>query len=283
MNCISYSLFGYKNKHDDCYDFTSFLRYLTLVIRMNKLLYPNWVNLVNMDRNTYESEYKEIFDFLSDKGWMKLNIHNQTDPLCKSMLWRLEPVWMGYEYVLCRDMDSLACYKEAAAVQEFTELGTKSIHAMTDSVSHGITLMGGMIGIKSDSFRIRTSAGSWQHLLNMCAIKNLDYNKKGADQDFLNSTVLPMMGDSMVEHFFLGHPQSFRGTCKVGIGIVDGVVVKDIPDELKETNYLISHIGQAGFILEPVLKFFVRQDLLENEISQVEKKYPNIFHWWLTR
>lgn len=281
MNCLSYSIFGYNNKHEDCYDFTSFLRYLTLIVRMNSLLYPGWTNVLNIDKKTYESEFKELFDFLDSKGWIKLNIHAETDPLCKAMLWRLEPIWMDYDYVLCRDIDSLGCYKEAAAVQEWMDNPTKAMHAMTDSVSHTINLMGGMIGFKTDHFKMRSQADSWQHLLNMSGIKNINYNKKGADQDFLNSTCLYMVGDSIIEHFFEGHPQTWKGGCYVGEHIVSHVVVRDIPADLKETNNLVCHIGQAGFILEPVLKFFDRKGILNNEIADIEKKFNKVYHWWL--
>lgn len=280
MNAISYSIFGYNIKNENCYKFESYLMYFTLVIRMNKLLYPGWINVLNIDKNTYESEYKPIFDHLLKNKWIHLNVH-ESEPICKAMLWRLEPIFMGYDNVLCRDVDSIACYKESAAVQVWMDLNKKALHAITDSISHNITLMGGMIGIKSDWLKERLNANTWEELINKRT--GLDYSIKGADQDFLNSVILPKVSDSITEHYFLGMPQSFRGHCFVGEHIVDHIEVKDISPDLKETNDLVSHIGQSGFILEPVIKFFERRGILDNDIAEIEKQFKEVYHWWLKK
>lgn len=278
-NAISYSLFGYEQRHENCYDFKSYLRYFTLVIRMNKLLYPDFENVLHIDSKTLNSEFNEIFKTLEAKGWVKLVEQPNDTPLCKAMLWRLKPAFIhgDYDVVLCRDLDSLACYKERAAVYHFQNLGTKTVHAMTDSVSHTIALMGGMIGVKSDYIRERVNANTWDDFMRNA--KDINFTVKGSDQDFLNRFVLPKVSDSMVEHYFLGMPQSFRGECYVGQHIVDNIKVPNLKHELRESNLLVNHIGQAGFITEPVLNFFNKFGVLKNEIWELESKFNDVFYW----
>ena len=63
------------------------------------------------------------------------------------MLWRLLPIFeYNVERIICRDTDSPLTYREAQMVKEW-ENSPKVVHAITDSVSHNIPLMGGMIGL----------------------------------------------------------------------------------------------------------------------------------------
>lgn len=274
--CISYSLFGYNNQHKDCYDFKSYLRYLTMVIRMDKLLYPDFDIVLHIDTTSFNA-YSNIFEQLAAKKIIKLVIVGQTDPLCKAMLWRLKPIYTHYDWVLCRDIDSLPCYKERAAVQVWMDNGTKTAHCMTDSVSHTITMMGGMVGFQSGYLRDRMQCDTWDKLVSR---GNYDFNVKGSDQDFMNREILPKVADSLTEHYFLGMPNSFRNHCFFGQHIVDHITVNGISEELKDSNHLVNHIGQAGFITEPVLKFFDRFGVFHGEIAEIEKQYPDIYYWW---
>lgn len=277
-NCLSYALFGYsRDKHKDCYDFNSYLRYFALIIRMNKLLYPGWETVLHVDSQTYRSQYKPYFDKLNDGRHIALTEVTATDPLCKAMLWRLKPAFSEeYNVVLCRDVDSLEHYKSRAAVELFTKNGTKTLHAMTDSISHNIPLMGGMIGVIASHFRNRSGASSWDALMRQAGN---DFNKKGSDQDFLNSNLLPRVSDSMMEHYFLGMRQSHRGDCRIGYDIMDDVVVEGIPFELKESNHLVNHIGQSGFALEPVFKFYEKHNVMKGELFEIEKEFSEVFYW----
>jgi len=276
--CLSYSLFGYERaRHKDCYDFNSYLRYFTLVLRMNKLLYKGFDNVLNIDNQTYNSEYKGIFDRLQTSGLIKINICPDNTLLCKAMLWRLKPAFTNeYDYVFCRDIDSLECYKGRACVEHFIKNGTKTVHCITDSVSHNIAMMGGMVGVHCNNFKSRVKSETWDGMINN---DRRNYQHKGSDQDFLNQYVLPRVADSMMEHYFQGMPQSFRGDCYTGINIVDNVIVEGLPVDLKETNHLVNHIGQAGFILEPVLKYYYDNGLLYGDIWDIEKDYSDIFIW----
>jgi hypothetical protein len=201
------------------------------------------------------------------------------------MLWRLYPAFLldsngeqlKYDRIICRDTDSLLSYRERQAVA-YWEGGPKMAHAITDSVSHSITLMGGMIGFMSGPFRDRMGVTSFDELLSLS--QGIDFSRKGADQDFLNRYVLPKVADSITEHFVLGHPQTFRGDCHNFIHDID-LKEKGVPDELKETNGYGFHIGAAGFQTDAVVKFLQKHGKDNEYWEGIEKQYPELFYWWL--
>lgn len=280
MNAISYSLFGYSQ--DDKTGFKSYLRGLHLNIRIAELLYPGWHIHLTIDQQTNTSPYHEYFWKLEERGnlWLKTK---DTRPLCEMMLWRLLPLFdmtgdkLTFDRVLCRDTDSLLSYRERQAVC-YWECGPKMAHAITDSISHTITLMGGMIGFKSGNFRDRMGAQSFDKL--MALSQGIDYTRKGADQDFLNRYVLPKVADSITEHFVLGHPQTFRGDCHNFIHDID---LKEIGvgDELKETNGYGFHIGAAGFQTDNVVKFLQQYGKDNQWWDEQEKQFKDVFYWQL--
>jgi hypothetical protein len=280
MNAISYSLFGYNQQYENCYDFRAYLRGLHLNIRIAELLYPGWDVYVAIDESIKRSPY---YDYIEDLI-LNCKITNgsfQTSELCRMMLYRLWPVFLMdgrnlmYDRVICRDTDSLLSYRERQAV-EYWMRGPKMAHAITDSISHSITLMGGMIGFRSGAFQNRMSIDSFDELLALS--QGIDFNNKGADQDFLNRYVLPKVADSITEHFVLGHPQTFRGDCHNFIHDID---LKEIgvPDELKETNGYGFHIGAAGFQTDAVVKFLQKHGKDNEYWEELEKQYPEVFYW----
>jgi hypothetical protein len=281
-NAIAYSLFGYNQQHENCYDFRAYLRGLHLNIRVAELLYPGWKVCVAIDPSVHYSQYREYFMNLAlDK---RIDVYLQaTRPLCEMMLYRLLPMFMieddknKYDRIICRDTDSLLSYRERQAVA-YWERGPKMAHAITDSVSHTITLMGGMIGFKSGPFRDRMGVKSFDNLLSLS--QGIDFNNKGADQDFLNRYVLPKVADSITEHFVLGHPQTFRGDCHNFIHDID---LKEIgvPDELKETNGYGFHIGASGMQTDAVVKFLQKHGKDNEYWEGLEKQYPETFYWML--
>jgi hypothetical protein len=283
MNAIAYSLFGYNQQHDGCFDFRSYLRNFQLNLRIAQLLYPGWEVQLMVDEDSFNSPYLYYFEKLGrdNKAFVS---HAPKSELCRMMLWRLCPIfWIDnkhnpiHERVICRDTDSLLSYRERQAV-EYWQRGPKMAHAITDSVSHSITLMGGMIGFQSGPFRDRMGVKSFDELLSLS--QGIDFTRKGADQDFLNRYVLPKVADSITEHFVLGHPQTFRGDCHNFIHDID---LKEIgvPDELKETNGYGFHIGAAGFQTDAVVKFLQKHGKDNEYWEGLERQYPEIFYWRL--
>lgn len=85
MKAISYALFGFDaERQKDCFDFNSYLRGLTLNIRMARLLYPDWNIVLHVDQNT-NNGLKDLFDALPIEV-----VICEDAPLTKAMLWRLK-------------------------------------------------------------------------------------------------------------------------------------------------------------------------------------------------
>jgi hypothetical protein len=278
MNCLSYTLFGFNETHASCFDFRSYLRGLHINIRMAEVLYPGWKVSVVIDEPSYLSPYKPYFDQLDQDKKIDLYVIAKR-PLCEMMLYRLLPLFQikrgenKYDRVICRDTDSLLTYKERQAVA-YWEAGPKMAHAITDSVSHTIALMGGMIGFLSGPFRDRMQANNIDDLLSQSV--GIDFSRKGADQDFLNRYVLPKVADSITEHYLLGMPQSFRGDCHHAVQPMD-TGTKDYT----ETNGLGFHIGASGFQADGAVKFLEREGLMQEYWAETERLYPEVFYWRL--
>lgn len=281
MNAISYSIFGANTSYENCFDHRAYIRGLGINIRMAEVLYPDWAVHVTVDNSIMNSANGAYFDKISIDKKIDLSILSTTE-LCKMMLWRLLPLFEikygepRYERIICRDADSLLTYRERQAVA-YWEQGTKMAHAITDSVSHNIALMGGMIGFQSGPFMDRMGVRSFDKLISLAS--GIDFNRKGADQIFLNQYVLPKVADSITEHYCLGMPQSFRGDCHH--------VIQDIPvscleldtEVLKETNALGFHIGASGFQTDGTVAWLEKYGVNKEYWSEIEKQYSSIFYW----
>jgi hypothetical protein len=282
MNAISYSIFGEHEQYDNCFQYRSYLRGLHLNIRVAELLYSGWRVVVSLENPTTESAYFRYFHDLQEAG--KIDIYYMPKAeLCRMMLHRLYPLFvvdgnkLRYDRVSCRDTDSLLSYRERQAIEYWCR-GTKMAHTMADSVSHTVDIMGGMCSFQSGPFRERMGVKAFDELLSLS--QGIDFNHKGADQDFLNRYVLPKVADSITEHFVLGHPQTFRGDCHNFIHDID---LKEIgvPDELKETNGYGFHIGAAGYQTDAVVKFLQKHGKDNEYWEGIEKQYPELFYWML--
>lgn len=274
-NVISFSLFGYDTERaHGCFDFNSYFRYLSLNLRMKDLIYPDWVVNIVLDEPTYNSVYKHFFDYHKAHDKLRFQVVPKQQ-LCKMMLQRMSPCFLDWcDRFICRDLDSLFSYREAQAVEYWVNSG-RVANAITDSISHTIPLMGGMIGFQAKDLRERLKIDSFEGLLSYAT--EIDYSGKGADQTFLNKVIMPRVADSIVENYILGMPNSFREQC---FNYIHDIPLS-IPVELKDSNSLIVHIGQSGYAIEPVLLFFDKFLTQEqkNYHDKVEREYKQIFYW----
>lgn len=286
---ISYSLFGYdRDKHKDCFDFLSYLRSMHICLRFNRILFPGWQMVVNIDEASYNSPYKPIFEWHASKGYIKFNICPDNEKLCKAMLWRLKTVFdmtgpgWTYTHVICRDLDSIATYREAQAVKQWID-EDKALHCITDSVSHTIPMLGGMVGFRpgyvNDVMKITDDPGkAWFHLLDMSG--GIDFSRKGSDQDFLNSVMYPKLCTHATEHFVKGRPHDLIE----GNGrhySIDAKIDIGLKPEYVQTNLLAGHIGAAGFYEAPTMKFLYYDDPYKSDYEELEtmEGFEQIFYW----
>lgn len=294
MKAIAYSLFGYERERvANCFDFGSYLRGLMINLRFNRLLYPDWQTVLETDWSTYNA-YEPLFKYLEDRNILIIEKNKNEAKLCEAMLWRMKPVFLRakdgtlqYTHVLCRDLDSPATYREVQAVNVWMS-HDKAMHAITDSVSHDVPLLGGMIGFIPRHFTAKTGIKDFTDFMSRCKI---DLSVKGSDQAFLNSVIYPMVAekgtDSITQHYFNGYGKTFLSDwhtcgCHPPQGHTENCpnnVHVDIPDYLKETNEMAGHIGASGGYMPKVERFIhIYKDKFQ-DLIRIEQDYKNIFYW----
>lgn len=269
MKYISYSLFGYGKREHNCFDFSSYLRGMWINIRLARCIYPDWRIYICVDEKTFE-HFESLFN-----RWKQYNVVFKvlpTEPLCKAMLWRLLPIFeYNVERIICRDTDSPLTYREAQMVKEW-ENSPKVLHAITDSVSHNIPLMGGMIGLTK---HVKDKFPNFESILDY-----RDYNNKGTDQETLNAKLYPIYAahgtESILQHYILGMPNTFLSGYKNSFNNESLENVKEI---YRQTNDTCGHIGAAGWYEAPMIKFLNRYDEFKDEYKELEKEYKHIFYW----
>jgi hypothetical protein len=288
MRAISYSLFGYnKERQANCFDFNSYLRGMHICLRFNRILFPDWQMVVNIDGSTFDSPYRPIFEWHQAKGFIRFNIQDNDTQLCKAMLWRFKTVFdydhpdWRYSHVICRDLDSIPTYREAQMVQEWvTE--DKALHCITDSVSHTIPMMGGLVGFRpgyaKDLLGLRTNPEScFDKLIERAAI---NYSIKGSDQTFLNQVIYPSLADHCTEHFIKGMSHNKKEENGRHYRIDESLEI-GVDPKFKETNLLAGHAGAAGFYETPTMKFLYWDDPFKEDYKELEtmKGFEQIFYW----
>lgn len=270
MKIISYSLFGYnKERQENCFVFSDYLRGLNINIRLARVLYPEYTIRLHTDNNTYNG-LKHIFNQLP----IEVVVCEDAE-LTKAMLWRLMPLFdSNVEIVLCRDLDSPLTYREAQAVKYWSDKD-KAAHAITDSISHDVPMLGGMIGFKVKNFKDYTGFTNWEQMVN----KGIDYKWKGADQHFLTRYVYPCFAkqgsDSITQHYVLGHANTFLSDYH---NKIDDIEI-NVDAEFKCTNDTCGHIGAAGYYTSPMLSFLLKYNYLFTDLWAIESEHKDIYYW----
>lgn len=294
MKAIVYSLFGYERERAaSCFDFHSYLRGLMINLRFNRLLFPEWQTVLETDNATHDA-HQTLFKYLEDRNIIMVEKNKDGAKLCEAMLWRMKPVfWKNAQaawkntHVLCRDLDSPATYREVQAVQVW-EKNDKAVHAITDSISHDVPLLGGMIGFVTRHFTAKTGLHSFVDLMNRC---HVDLGTKGSDQIFLKDVIYPLVAekghDSITQHYFNGYGRTFLSDwhtcgCHPPKGHDENCpnnVHVPLPDYLKETNEMCGHIGASGGYMPKIERFILIHRDKFSDLIEIEKQYPNIFYW----
>lgn len=290
MRAVVYALYGYGNApKNGSFPFDTYLRGLTINIMLNRLLYPGWDNVVVMDKETHQA-----YGLLLRKMGCKIETLYR-DEFCKMMLWRLRPIFytddLGspkYTHILCRDTDSPPTYREAQAVQQWIDEDATA-HAITDSVSHGIPMLGGMIGFNSKHFTARMGVHSWEQLM---ARRPMDFKRKGTDQDFINQVIYPEVSryghDTITQHYFKGMPDTnltryHRCLCESVAGHAAdcplNVLVPGVDPALAATNSVAGHIGAAGFYEPPMMRLLEEYKDTFKDLIEIQKEYPELYYW----
>lgn len=273
---VSLVLFGHgQPKNINCFDNISYLRGLLMHIRMNRLVYPDWDIVLNTDGPTFKA-YTGLFTALPIKILL-----NEPAPLTKAMLWRMNPVfnYNSYSHVICRDLDSPPTYREAQCVQEWIN-SDLAAHAITDSISHGVPMLGGMIGFRPQYWPMRTNLHHWADMFKHNEGR-YNWTEKGMDQSYLNAEIYPKFADpgapGIMQHYLLGMPNTFLPGYR---NQVPDIAVENVAADLVESNECCSHMGQAGWLLPQTFRLFVKYKHLFSDILEAEKQHaPDVAYW----
>ena len=236
---------------------------------------------MNTDEATYESPYNDIFKWFENKGLLRVRINPKNTPLCMAMLWRLKPVFEvdtdakpEYSHVICRDIDSVCTVREYEMVKQWIE-EDKTIHCITDSVSHTIPMMGGMVGFNPKYFKMRMEVNTFDELLKNKS--KYDFSIKGMDQHFMNREIYPKACDSATEHFIRG--MNWNKNEEDGRHYHDAPKDDSFSDELRTINLVVGHVGAAGYYEAQMMKFLSDVDKYEKEYKELETTFKDVCYW----
>jgi len=255
MKAIAYSLFCHPSARP--FEWRAFVRGLCFNLRMNRLLYPEWVTATFLDAQTAD-RYGELFAALG----AAVTVAGRAPALCEGMLWRMIPIFEPrdrYSHVLCRDADAITTYREACAVSEWLASG-KTAHALRDDPMHTVPLMGGMSGFDCRKLREKTGFGSWPDMIAAFG----DLSQRGSDQIALSTHVYPRIQPDVLTHDLTG-------------GRAVETRAEGVDPRLWESNLTCRHIGSAGVVELETIRFFERFDPRNHD--DLEKRHPEIFYW----
>lgn len=285
-NCISFSLFGHnKERHPECFDFESLLRGFLLNLRLSRLLFPGWVIHVSVDDESYEG-YQKLWDCLTERKIIVIKIL-PSEPLTYAMMWRMLPVFdrgsgadvrARYDHVLCRDVDSPMTYRDRQCVEEWIAEDT-AVHAMTDSISHTIPMMGGMVGFNPKYFYDRTSFTSFAQMVHF---KPMEWERKGVDQEFMMRFIYRQFAKqgeaSITQHYLLGIPNTFLPGFHNRVPDID---VKDVRPEYRHLTpaHICGHCGSGGWYSMTMENEIEKLKHLFEDLSEIEKQSIGTSYW----
>lgn len=261
MKVLSYSLFGDPSS----FEFGFYLRGVYFNVRMNRILYPDFISWVTVDTQIL-NKYEDLFFELNEIEGLKFFTLNHSQR-CLSMFWRMYPMFLdiGSTHVICRDLDSVSTYREALCTYEWLNSGLP-YHAINDNAAHG-GLMGGLVSFKSEDFKRDTGYTSFDQM-----IKGLDLRRHGSDQNFLNKSVLPKIKNKLFLHNLKG------------AGCQSSVVKTEVPasgpvnKKYQHSDLISRYIGSAGVIDFELLRWFKANDP-NPKWDAFERKYPETFYW----
>jgi hypothetical protein len=264
---LSYALFGDPNS----FEFPFYFRGAYFNARMNEVLYPdaefNTVIHVAQEVLNAEGGYRQFFEDLEHNNpQVRIVYAGHHEQRCKSMLWRFGPIFTGqYDFVLCRDLDSVSTYREACCVYEWYE-SKYAYHAINDNDAHG-GLMGGMVGFTSVAFKSDTLILSFDQLVH-----GADLRKHGSDQNLMNKIIHPRIGNNLLFHVLKGAGAS---AAKVLTSITG---TPKVHPSLWVTDLISRYIGSAGVIDFELLRF-LRGRPEQVKWDPFEKKHANLLYW----
>lgn len=171
-----------------------FANFVPTVVRAFRAIFApeGWTLEVHHDQRVREFPYFKVMMAMAARGMLVMRDMGESKGLCRSMLWRMWPIFHTDGYVVCRDMDSLPSVRELKTLNRWISSG-KPVSALHDSISHrGTAFMGGMVGFDTAWFRskIAASYADWCGIMDRSGI---DLRYHGTDQTLLHRVLDPVV------------------------------------------------------------------------------------------
>lgn len=234
-----------KNEHSLLYS-----NGLKAFCRAHHTLFPGWEWRVHHDGTLLRDKTARILlDYAAD-GLVRLVDCGSVEALCKGMVWRLLPAWdHTVSHFICRDLDALPTPREAISVKQFVDSGA-ALHCMNDNVQHGIPIMGGLCGFRSDLLRSMSGLRTFDAFTS-----GADLRTHGDDQKLIERKLWPALRSSLCEHRFRGYrvsPSAIKSYTTA-----EGVDLHWVPPSVRAGgDALIPFMGCAGYDYKAAEQFY---------------------------
>ena len=176
-----------------------FANFLPVIVRAFRSIFApeGWILAIHHDNRVLEFGYFKVLEKMAERGMLVMEVMGESQGLCKSMLWRMLPIFKADGHVVCRDLDSLPSVRELEAVNRWIYSGLP-VSALHDSISHrGTALMGGMVGFDTKWFKAKV-AKDYAHWCEIEKQSGIDLRYHGSDQALLHKVVWPLLTPEMV-------------------------------------------------------------------------------------
>lgn len=168
-------------------------------------IFPDWELRIHHDLSLYNNFYGGVLLALEEQGFVRLVYKGEEPNICKSMLWRLDPLFdPEVAYVMCRDVDHFPTYREKVMTEQFIASG-KALHCVQDTASHTCPMLGGLVGFNTKEARKVITASSVDELLISFSWPASKLNYHGSDQEFMNANMWPLLQSSSCMHSVRGN------------------------------------------------------------------------------
>lgn len=251
----SYALFGKRPEaNGTTRDF--YWDFIPALVRSHHNLFPDWELRIHVDSTKHEDRSKYLRSY-EDAGLLTAKYVEENKSTCRSMLWRLLPIWDDdVSFVMCRDIDASPTIKDRRATDEFIHSG-RTLHCLNDNPAHCVTMMGGLVSFNAIKFKALTPWRSWEELVSTGPKYNLDNPSGGPDQNLQSHEIFPLFyPHDLCCHRFSGMPMDAE--IEHCYPSVKHQPHGDILVEVVDNNFdsLIPHLGCAGYPAPKVVEFF---------------------------
>lgn len=249
MVIVSYALFGNHVAHGTRQFYWD---HIPALVRAHHNLYPEWELRIHVD-STYKEDRSAKLRAYERSGLVKIVHVEENKACCRSMLWRMLPVWdAAATHVICRDIDSAPCPKDLKCIRQWMESGA-ALHTINANPAHSVTMMGGMVAFQTDKFLAKCPWPSWEAMIN--AHSGLELPSGGYDQILMSNSIWSLYYPDVCSHRFAGMPHDPRLTACYS-GVPDGPVEGLDGEMCRLADSLMPYLGTCSYDIPRACEIF---------------------------